>query len=791
MKILINCTVLLLLILLISVSSAFGLQHINFGEKTTGIEVLDQNQDGVTFEISIGEIGLQTVSTPLGKFNIALISGFGGSENVGCPDLPHIGKLIAIPYCNDLQTEIIYSETEEISLAELGLSDPIIPAQPQLPKSSDGADIPFEYDREIYSKDDYYSEPLVQAEMHGIMRNVLLGGVIVSPIQYNPVKNKLRIYTNIVLRVYYDSPEWPETKILFEQYYSPFFEPIYEQIPNYRELMSVISTKDTVDLIKEPVSYLIVSDIMFKPQLQPFIEWKTQKGFEVITAYTQDIGYTAVEIEAYIDSLYYTLSPPPSFVLLVGDVEQIPAFDGIYGDHITDLWYCELTGDNIADIYYGRFSAQNPEQLQPQIDKTIEYEKYEMPNPDYLAEATLVAGIDPYGYTYGNGQINYMTDYYFNEAHGIYPYVWLCNASGLPGAADSIIQSVSDGVGVYNYCGHCDHWGPRHPAFKNDDVFSLGNYHEYILGIGNCCQSNTFGYPDSPCFGEALLQLEERGGIGYIGGSNSTYWAPDYHWAVGFGPVIADGPLYIQTTQGAFDGLFHDHGEPVSSHYVTNAAIIFAGNLAVVASGSKFRFYYWEIYHLMGDPSVTTYLGIPAELNIQHPDSLLISDESITVMADPDSYAGITINGQLKGAGYIDSSGQAEITLEPFETPGLADIVVTAQNKIPYFSTIKVGTPGEAFVVVNDYAVNEINGNDDGEVNNGESISLDIELVNAGPDSVFDITARLRTTDSLVAITDSTEECAAIPGNFELFNTFNGVRVDFKRFQKWQDNLDQ
>ena len=46
-----------------------------------------------------------------------------------------------------------------------------------------------------------------------------------------------------------------------------------------------------------------------------------------------------------------------------------------------------------------------------------------------------------------------------------------------------------------------------------------------------CCQSNKFDEPT--CFGEKLLRANNKGAVGYIGGSNNTYWDEDYWWAVG------------------------------------------------------------------------------------------------------------------------------------------------------------------------------------------------------------------------------------------------------------------
>ena len=63
--------------------------------------------------------------------------------------------------------------------------------------------------------------------------------------------------------------------------------------------------------------------------------------------------------------------------------------------------------------------------------------------------------------------------------------------------------------------------------------------------IGNCCQSNAFDV--SVCFGEALLRENNKGAVGYIGGSNNTYWDEDYWWAVGNTSNITSNPNYIST----------------------------------------------------------------------------------------------------------------------------------------------------------------------------------------------------------------------------------------------------
>ncbi len=751
----------------------FAAQTVQLGSTQTDVALLSQNQNELTMQIDIGALNLVPVLTNEGSFVMLTVDGFARSHNIGEPNLPMVNRVLSIPYNCQLRAEVIDYNVEEISLADYNMTDPVMPAQPSLSKSADPDLVPFEYNRGAYEQSGYYSLPIVDTKVLGMMRAHRLGVVSVAPVEYDPIENKIKVYTNLTIRVSFDNADWSTTEQMQRRYYSPYFEAVYNRLFNYNDDYPVILD----DLVTYPVKYAIVSDRMFEDQLQPFIEWKTKKGFTVITAYTDEIGYTGNQIRTYIENLYNTEVPAPSFVLFVGDDQQIPAFD--LGEHISDLPFCEFTNDDIPEIYYGRFSAQNPTLLQPQIDKTLEYEMYTMPDPSYLGEVSLVAGVDAsYAPTYGNGQINYGTDNYFNAAHGIDANIWLYPASDDPGAGPAIRQTINAGIGLVNYSAHCSHDGWGDPSFTSSDIRALTNDHKYLLSIGNCCLSNTFGSDENtPCFGEVWLQEPNKGGFGHIGGTNSTYWDEDYWWGVGAGPVSAH-PTYEQTGLGAYDGLFHDHGEPVTDHYITSDALIFCGNLAVIEGDSPRIQYYWEIYHLMGDPSVISYMGVPIANNIVHDPTILLSAPTFTVQAAPGSYVGISMNGVIHGQGFVDESGMVNIPISPFPQPGTADIVITAQNKIPSIETITVITPEGPYVIFDEYEVNDQAGNNDGLVDFGESILLDMQLVNVGPDNATNVVATLSTDDEYVTITDDSETYGDIAGDFNSVNIEGAFSFD-------------
>jgi hypothetical protein len=749
---------------------AFSEQTVNFKNSPSEIKLLNQDRMGLTLAVEIGSLHIIPVTTREGAFLLLTVDGFSRSHQIGEPNVPMINRLLSIPFGCELQAEVIESEYEIISLAELGFTEPVMPTQPSLSKSEDPEDVPFEYSRDLYQKAGYYSLPLTKTSITGIMRSQRLGMVSIAPVEYNPLENKLKVYTHLKIKVDYLNPDWLTTQAMQRNYYSPVFEPVYGQLFNYERMDPVILD----DLVKYPIKYLIIADTMFAAQLQPFIEWKTKKGFKVEIAYTSVIGNTTTQIKNHIHSVYSDTLPPngpaPSFVLFVGDTPQIPTYDGSAGSHVTDLRYCEFTGDNLPEIYYGRWSAQEPDDLQPQIDKTLEYELLNIPDTSYLGEVTMISGVDAsHAPTYGNGQINYGTNLYFNAAHGILSHTWLYPASNDPSAAAAIRQTVNEGIGYINYTAHCSHSGFGNPSFTVDDIDNLTNIHKYLLAVGNCCESNTFD-ETTPCFGEAWLQAENKGGVGYIGASNSTYWDEDYYWGVGAGPIIGSGPSYEQTGLGAYDGVFHDHGEPVTQHYITNDAIIYRGNLGVTEDDGPRVAYYWETYHLMGDPSIMNYMGVPSPNNIIHDPAVLLTATSFTVQADPGSYVGISIDGVLHGAAYIGQTGTVDVPLEPFASPGSADIVITAQNRLPYVSTIQIIPPQGPYVIYDSYSINDLAGNNNGMVDAGESIVLGVQVKNVGLDNANNVGATLSTSDPDVTITDANETYGTVPGNDGIVN---------------------
>lgn len=761
--------ILAILILLLNYAILFGSGiDLKLKSQSTDLKIKENSYYTFKFSNSIAEIKTQVLITKKGSFANLEVNGYiRDYSQIGKPQLPVLNKLIEIPQDATVEINIISYDEEIINLADFGITDKLNPIQPSISKGIDGSKVKFYIDNDAYSKDEYTNKKIVDVIKLGTMRGVILGRLKISPVQYNPVKNIIKVYNNIVVEVKFKNANVAKTISTQKRFYSPYFESTYSSIINYKKG----ENKDLI--LSYPVKYVIVADTMFYQALQPFVRWKIRKGFNVVQAYTSNpsVGNTTTSISSYLNNLYNSASlsnPAPSFVLFVGDITQVPPFTCTQG-HASDFYYCEYTGDTLPDVYYGRFSANNLTELQPQIDKTLEYEQYLMPNPSYLDSVVMIAGVDNgsdpvnggNSIPYANGQINYGVNTYFNSGYGIYSNTYVYPQTNDPNVALAIKSKLSTGPGFANYTAHGGVNGWVNPSFNTSDIANMSNAHKYALWIGNCCLTNSFDKPN--CFGVELLRAANKGAIGYIGASNNSFWDEDYYFAVG-NKVLTANPVYDPSHLGLFDRTFHSHGESYSEWYASQGQSIFAGNLAVVESGSTSAYYYWEIYHLMGDPSLMPYYSVPIPLTATYANPIVTGTTTLQVNTLPGAYVAISHNNVLLDARLANNSGNVTLTFTPFANPDTADIVVTAQNCSPFVGTVRIISNNIANIVLSSYSINDSLGNNNLLADFNENIKLNITLMNNGLVAGNNVTVKLRTTDSYIQITDSTESFGNIAG---------------------------
>ena len=743
------------------------------------LKVQEADAEGVAFQNRIGRIdGLSVIATnhlPLSKtagipvdFTQIQMAGYTKSHQVGMPQLPVKTELIEIPQGATPRVEILQAKYTDIDLAKAGYPAPLFPAQAPVSKSAKESPA-FQYDAYIYAADAFVgsegvvsdaSNSLAKVEILGQMRGTRLGRLSVTPFFYNPVTHTLRVYTVLDFEVVFEDADMAATYATKARYQSPYFRIVEQSVVNP---ISVPASK--AETYTHPIRYQIVSDPMFRDSLQQFVEWKTRLGFDVREAYTDqsEVGNTKESIRAYLLELYENATeedPAPTFVLFVGDLEQIPTqiYQDPYGSssQYSDLYLCDYTGDYLPEVQYGRMSATSVDELMPQIRKTMEMENIDPERASFMDTTVLIAGHDSrFNASHLNPTINYLYNEYFKDTLDRHCYVYLAPESR--SHSEDIIQNINNGASVVTYTAHGneDCWGD--PYIGNSDVnYRFTNKGKYPFMVGNCCLTGKFDV--SSCFGETLLRKNEGGAVAYIGASNSSYFDHDVYWAIGYTSRLIAGVdhTYEDTEFGANDALFHTHGEPYEDWALTAYEFIHAGNMAVELAAQGLEEYYWQIYHVFGDPSFMPYTHAPQRAEAEYNTTLVVGESEYEVNTEPYARVVLSQGKEILAFAMADASGHASLSTSGISEPGNAVLAVVAQNYTPLIAEIELIAPDDKYVVLSSQVLADAQGDTVRQLNYGGNYTASYALRNVGVENVSSVQMTLSSTDEYLTIENGT-----------------------------------
>ena len=676
-------------------------------------QVMEDNFQRLKVHYKIPELRVSVDTSHV--YSILSIDGYTSGGKVGTPSLPQLNSMITIPFCKEIEVVV---ENAVYDTVALPVNTTVMPMQPSRSKS-DTSRHSIVVDETVYRTPGYYGD-VAGVEYVGIARDRSLATLTFSPVQVDLQGNKAVICRSADITVRYIAPDEQATVSYFQRYNTPAF--------------SVGPTLNTLNLSKyvsnaTPVRMVVLAHSSLHCQkLEQFFDWKRSQGYRVDVFYIDQLTMTAPStIAAMVKNLYTNATsedPAPAYLLIVGDVAQVPSHNSRLGssgyissNHITDLYYVSWTdGDKVADCYQGRFSATDTNTLGGIVDKTMLYEQYAFEDDSYLARAVLVAGVDggrygDYGYTHADPAMDYIAKTYINTSAGYDTVVFYKNDTSIHPDAVVLTGCSQDrncesdlrafyntGAGWINYSAHGDWDGWSDPVFSIYQVAQMTNVNMPSFMIGSCCLTNKF--EKNSCFGETLLRRgDNAGAIGYVGGSNYTYWNEDFYWAVGVRNNI-NGSMnasYDARRPGVYDRIFHTHDESLAMSIATAGQVVYYGNMSVQGSNSDLKDYYWEIYHLMGDPTLMPWLGRAREPYAE----IAVVAGVVTVNTDPGAYVAITNpadSNRTVAAVFVDTTGVA--TIEGSYDPNYR-ISVTAQNRKPYSQPLgSMGVPAPSMSAV-------------------------------------------------------------------------------------------
>jgi hypothetical protein len=485
------------------------------------------------------------------------IEDYGVIPDVGLPALPIISFNLFIPY-SESQPGI---ELKNIVSSERILKNKIYPFQMPWEKTSPMEERPFTINLNYYNSTGNMDQPLVQISEPFVIAGVKGVTVTIFPFRYNPIEDRLVIITNASI------------DILLNQHVTP----VTNKSNHFNEYLRSVFVNYESSVPGAASKYLIITDPTFEAGMQQFVTHKISKGFEVDMFNTTVTGTTTTTIKSFIQARYNNPATKPEYILLVGDVAQIPAWVGSgAGTPRTDLNYVQLEGtDYFADAFIGRFSIANAAELQNAINKSLYMENL---IGTLTKKNIYMSSTDNWQIT--EGTHNFVINQYFEPASytNLKLYTYTYGAT-----TQQLINALNDNQIFAIYSGHGGEYSwADGPALSQQQVRNLTNsWYPFVYSFA-CV---TGSYHLSECFGETWLRTT-NGGSTFYGSSVNSYWDED---------DILERRL--------IKAMFEDGLTRVTPMF-DMAKIYLVNHYGGGVTQGSTMLRYLEMYNLMGDPSM-------------------------------------------------------------------------------------------------------------------------------------------------------------------------------------------
>ncbi|MBF0406971.1 MAG: hypothetical protein HQM10_06445 [Candidatus Riflebacteria bacterium] len=584
------------------------------------------------FEVNVPKVDIGKKDV-LGKSAVTVkIPGAGVTFEKDAPELPFLSGLVMVDPMGKPQVSFEKGEPEEIKL-----ENPVAPSKGNFTRDVDPESVAYSFGS-TYSKDAWYpsDSELVQIESPFIFRDVRGVRLVVHPVQYNPVKNMLRIYKNFSVQITKGDNDTrntlPKSKI------SKVFEPIYKNVfLNF----SNISTR--LPRLDENGKLLVICYDAFVPAIEPFIAWKTKCGITVKLVKTSEVAaknpetppvtpatpardgetvapVTANQIKTFIQQEYDLGGL--THIMLIGDAEQVPTLKGVRESADSDPCYTKLAGnDHVPDAIISRLSAATNDEVAYQVAKFINYEQFPETgeNASWYSAAMGIASdqgtpkdyeraewlrnalmniaspaIDPQTPpAEGNGESEVKSSrrLVFASCDKIYDP---------SGKKAMVAEGINKGRSLINYIGHGSNSMWVSTGFNNTDCGNLANGWRLPIVWSVACVNGQF--VGRTCFSEAFQKAgsieKPAGSVVMYGATTNMEWVP---------------PCIVQSE--------------INNNYTINELYKTAGGLAMngIMKGleeygtdpKKSGVMMFEQWHLFGDGTLLVRFAPPASVTLQ------------------------------------------------------------------------------------------------------------------------------------------------------------------------------
>ena len=242
------------------------------------------------------------------------------------------------------------------------------------------------FDRRVYAQDTWYpKEPIARGTLHSVRGSRGLQ-VQVFPFRYNPARGLLEVARRVQVDALLRPASGPKQKGP-QPLWSNSFAKVYGALVSPEEMPD----QGVPAAGQDGCDYLVFVPDDRSAALEPLLDSKRQRGLRVrkivLSALkTKDPATLQARIQSEIQT-QYARSPSPTYLLLVGDADDIPPFhvtthpSEAYAQNpdkvrkiATDFYYANVEGDGddlTPELLAGRLPARTAEELRIMVDKIL------------------------------------------------------------------------------------------------------------------------------------------------------------------------------------------------------------------------------------------------------------------------------------------------------------------------------------------------------------------------------------------------------------------------------------
>jgi hypothetical protein len=634
---------------------------------------IDETSDRITITFRLPGFVLSSTSAHLEgrrrEFDKVDVSSAGFLAESGRPLLPSFGRYVQLPPNVDFTLA-------KISLGNAEETNDIVvfPAQNALTDDPD-ASVDFQFDERLYESDETYPPNLVSLSGPFVFDGYTAALLHIRPLQYNPAKRTLTAYGRITIELEVkpkekleDTDAYCDPDLNREAYGNLLLNPRrWDERRLGSPPFADAPSRSWPSPWLRPVGpeLLIIYHESFEAAAEKLAQWKSMRGLITDTVRLGDdnMGRTPGTIKKYIRSRRRKRFARLRYVILLGDVEHIPSEDidrgSPWGSNRTDHYYftpSDLTSDTdtvLPWIAGGRIPVQTQDEADSVVEQIIRYEKDPPVDSAYyrrLAVAALFQDADSYGNFDNQESRAYMMTMEGIREHMVSLgfdveriYVsdtespeFYNDGSAVPDAVKGaivdnviatsmVVAAANQGQLIVAHRDHGMQTGWHLPAFTSADVRTLTNRVPSVFLSVNC-QTGWFdrnGGADS--FAESILKFDGASPSLIAATRNSHSFLND--------------SLMKAIFDGLWGGMIATFPDTTSSYPVKRGRLGDLLNYAktylpVKHAGQDIYIRdHFEIYHVIGDPTLEIWTSAPRALSVSA--AVNLSRRTLNIQVNP------------------------------------------------------------------------------------------------------------------------------------------------------------